>query len=53
MELGPFARSGIHGDETAVHGGFLCSEESLSPALNISLSVFLNFCDVKKLSEII
>ena len=53
MELGPFARSDIHGDEAAVYGGFLCSEESLSPALNISLSVFLNFCDVQKLSEII
>lgn len=36
-----------------VCGGFLCLEESLSPALNISLSAFLNFSDVHKLSEII
>lgn len=36
-----------------VYGGFLCLEASLSPALNISLNVFLNFSDVQKLSEII
>lgn len=36
-----------------VCGGFLCLEASLSPALNISLNVLLNFSDVQKLSEII
>ena len=34
-------------------GGFLCLEESLSLALTISLSVFLNFSDVQKLPEIL
>lgn len=53
LELWPLARRDLHGDDSVVPGGFLCLGESLSPALNISLSVFLHFSDVQKLPGII
>lgn len=53
LELWPLAWRDLHGDDSVVPGGFLCLGESLSPALNISLSVFLHFSDVLKLPGII